>query len=140
MSVSRLALEKFRGITERGIHACYAFQVDFGAGHVAETVIIDTAEVGAMSIAFFINNLSNVTMPCVLAVSQDGVTWTNIAHKDLAGSETAAGSFNITTTQTKHLIVTYSDYPQVVGARFFRVTIDPASAPNIPILVYATLK
>ncbi len=140
MSVQRLALEKFKGITERGIHACYAFKVDFEGGHLPQEVIVDTGETGAMSVGFFITNPSAVTMPAVISVSQDGVNWTAVAHKDLAGSESGPGATNITTTATKHFILTYSDYPQVLASRFFKAVIDPASAPAVPIFAYVTLK
>ena len=118
-----------KGTSERGVHARKAWTVTWTAEHAAHNLDVDTFEIGAVSVAFRIRNDLNVTLAVTLQVSHDKVTWTNIPHKDLAAAVTVAGSFNILTTATKDLIVSYSAYPEALSQPYFRLVLDPASAP-----------
>ena len=115
-------------LSERGKFAWKVQRFTWGSGHAALTHIIDTIELGALSLGIYIKNASGQTIAVILSVSQDGSNWTDIAHKDLAGSETVSGSFNIANSADKHLTVTYSDYPQVMANRYFKLSLDPAAA------------
>ncbi len=127
-------------LSERGKRSWTVERFDFGGAHAALTLDIDTVDMGAMSIGIFISNGTGQTIAVILQASQDGTNWTNVAHKDLAGSETASGSFNITTGNSKHMVVHYGSYPEVTGCRYFRLTIDPAANVTIPVDAVITLK
>lgn len=127
-------------LSERGKRSWTVERFDFGGAHAPLTHDIDTIDMGAMSLGIFIRNVTGQTIAVILQASQDGENWTDIAHKDLAGSETASGSFNITNNNSKHMVVHYGSYPEVVACRYFRLTIDPAANVTVPVDAVISLK
>jgi len=135
MSIVNLSMKnsKYQGLTERGKLATHAWEVTFPASvTTAQTIDIDSDSLGGVMLAILVDcTLTAKNYNTKLQCSLDQVTWTDIKHKDLAGSETAAGNFAIAATNKKNMIVTLADYPLIMSQRSFRLTMAPAVAPDV---------
>lgn len=123
--------DKVKGLTQRGQHAFHEWHLVCSDDATYLDLVIDTLDVGGLAIGWLISNLTangaNTGVKFTPQMSIDGVTWTNIAWKDEAGSETTAGEATKAQNTSTYVMINFASYPELLCARYFRLHTKPST-------------